>query len=94
MTRAILSFFRIMFWSMWKSRHGQEGRIEYAYMDGQHRKVFLNKDITWPSGLTVDTMRGRLYFCDSFRDTIESVDIFGGPESRKVLPYLALLCSD
>ncbi|CAH1393043.1 unnamed protein product [Nezara viridula] len=75
----------LMFWSMWKSRHGQEGRIEYAYMDGQNRKVFLNKDITWPSGLTVDTMRGRLYFCDSFRDTIESVDIFGGPESRKVI---------
>lgn len=71
----------LMYWSNWppgpplEDSKGQSGRIELAWLDGSHRKVLLDKDLIWPNGLTIDDEGQRIYWCDSYLLSIESMSL-------------------
>lgn len=74
-----------MYWSTWASQDNQ-GRIEYAFMDGTHKKVLVNSssgDTQWPSSLTIDYMAKKLYWCDPRTSVIERIGLDG--RDRQVL---------
>lgn len=52
-------------------------------MDGTHRKYIISSDTTAPSGLAIDKIEQRLYWCDMALDRIESSDLDG--TNRRVL---------
>lgn len=54
---------RLIYWSDW----GTEGRIERAWMDGQHREVII-EDLGWPNGLVIDKAEMKLYWIDAKRE--------------------------
>lgn len=51
-----------MFWSNWAGKAQDNGKIETAWMDGTHRKIFIDTGIHWPNGLTIDHIFGKLYW--------------------------------
>ncbi|XP_035692681.1 low-density lipoprotein receptor-related protein 4-like [Branchiostoma floridae] len=61
-----------LFWSDWSR---QKPRIERAVLSGEQRTELVNTDIGQPSGLVIG--ENRLYWADTFRDTIESCDLDG-----------------
>eukprot|EP00058_Branchiostoma_floridae_P017898 XP_002603387.1 hypothetical protein BRAFLDRAFT_80380 [Branchiostoma floridae] len=61
-----------LFWSDWSR---QKPRIERAVLSGEQRTELVNTDIGQPSGLVIGG--NRLYWADTFRDTIESCDLDG-----------------
>ena len=76
----------IMFWSDWpsgppvESENTSQGKIESAWLDGTHRSIIVSEHVMWANGLTVDGVENRLYWCDSYLQTIESIslDTFSG----------------
>lgn len=66
-----------MYWSDWSSGTSQTGKIEYAWMNGNHRKVLIASDLQWPNGLTIDYFSRKLYWCDAYLDKIEKVNLDG-----------------
>ena len=75
-----LSFYRIMYYSDW---HHSNPKIESMYMDGTNRKYIISSDVSAPSGLAIDKIEQRLYWCDMHLDTIESSNLDG--TNRRVL---------
>ncbi|XP_078695025.1 prolow-density lipoprotein receptor-related protein 1-like [Branchiostoma floridae x Branchiostoma belcheri] len=59
----------------WSDRGSQNPRIERAVLSGEQRTSVVKEDIVNPSGLVIDG--NRLYWADSYRDTIESCDLNG-----------------
>lgn len=75
----------LMYWSTWASQNNQ-GLIEYAYMDGTHKKVLVNsseRTSQWPSSLTIDYIAKKLYWCDPQTSLIERVGLDG--KGRQIL---------
>ncbi|XP_059475497.1 low-density lipoprotein receptor-related protein 1 isoform X2 [Neocloeon triangulifer] len=67
-----------MFWSDWsESQSLKPGRIEKAAMDGSQRQIFVNKNVKWPSGLTIDYTGKKLYWCDAHKNVIERINLDG-----------------
>ncbi|XP_056636916.1 low-density lipoprotein receptor-related protein 1 isoform X1 [Diorhabda sublineata] len=69
----------IMFWVEW----GPPARIETADMDGFKRKVLVDRDILWPTGLAIDYGTKRLYWADPKTMTVETV-LFDGSERHVI----------
>ena len=69
-----------MFYSDW---HPTKPKIESMYMDGTNRTYIITSDITSPSGLAIDKVEQRLYWCDMTLDRIESSDLSG--KNRRIL---------
>ncbi|KAJ8961610.1 hypothetical protein NQ314_005912 [Rhamnusium bicolor] len=67
----------IMYWAHWSDVFPEKGRIDMAQMDGKNRRIFLNANVHWPSGLAIDYVEKRLYWCDKHLKVIQSVDFFG-----------------
>ncbi|KAJ8974813.1 hypothetical protein NQ317_010540 [Molorchus minor] len=67
----------VMYWADWSSVYPEKGRIDMAQMDGNNRQIFLNANVHWPSGLAIDYVENRLYWCDKHLKRIQSVDFFG-----------------
>ena len=78
-----------MYWSDWPagltgketvfdSANQEKGVIEFAWLDGSNRNSFVVDDIVWANSLTIDSEKNRLYWCDSYLQTIESVNIETG----------------
>ncbi|KAL9703738.1 hypothetical protein quinque_007256 [Culex quinquefasciatus] len=67
----------LMYWSTW----GPDGRIEWAWMNGTERATLVQgvdgSPMIWPSGLVIDQVQKRLYWCDSRTGRIESVSLEG-----------------
>ncbi|PIK56419.1 putative low-density lipoprotein receptor-related protein 4 isoform X3 [Apostichopus japonicus] len=63
----------LIYWSDW----GTEGRIERAWMDGQHREVII-EDLGWPNGLVIDKAEMKLYWIDAKREQLECSNLDGG----------------
>ncbi|KAI8503928.1 hypothetical protein Bbelb_179960, partial [Branchiostoma belcheri] len=59
----------------WSDRGSQNPMIERAVLSGEQRTSVVKEDIVNPSGLVIDG--NRLYWADSYRDTIESCDLNG-----------------
>ncbi|XP_046386652.1 prolow-density lipoprotein receptor-related protein 1 isoform X2 [Ischnura elegans] len=72
-----------MYWSDWSSGASFNGKIEKAWMDGTNREVFVEDNLHWPNGLSLDYTAQKLYWCDAFLDKIESIGLDG--HNRKVV---------
>ena len=69
-----------MYWTDW----GKEPKIESAWMDGQRRKVLVQEDLGWPTGLCIDYVNGdRIYWSDLKEDVIETIK-YDGTDRRIV----------
>jgi low density lipoprotein receptor-related protein 5/6 len=64
---------RYMYWSDW----GEQARIERAGMDGSHRTILHDTDLTWPNGITIDYENQKLYWVDASLDTLECSSVDG-----------------
>ena len=80
-----------MYWSDWPpgltgkettfdSASQEKGIIESAWLDGSNRSPFVQHDVVWANGLTIDSQKGRLFWCDSYLQTLESVNIESGSD--------------
>ncbi|KAL9950472.1 hypothetical protein ACROYT_G042970 [Oculina patagonica] len=69
-----------MFWS----DLGNQAKIEKCAMNGNStsRQVLVNRDIVWPTGLTIDYSDERIWWVDARLGTVESTDLNG--RDRKV----------
>lgn len=51
------------------------GKIERAWLNGDHRETLVSDNVVWPSGLTFDFSRDILYWCDTFLEVIEQINL-------------------
>ncbi|XP_063629184.1 prolow-density lipoprotein receptor-related protein 1-like [Cydia splendana] len=93
----------VMYWSVWASSSTPKGSIETAAMDGSGRRVLVSEELHWPNGLVVQSDEQMLYWCDTFLNKIESLDlasnkrttIISAPSVDLQKPYgLALIDGD
>lgn len=80
----------MMYWSDWSSSNALNGKIETAWMNGDQRKVFVDTELQWPNGLTIDYFNRKLYWCDSYLDKIERISLSG--IDREVSSNNAFVC--
>lgn len=80
----------MMYWSDWSSSNAQNGKIETAWMNGDQRKVFVDTELQWPNGLTIDYFNRKLYWCDSYLNKIERISLSG--IDREVSSNNAFVC--
>jgi low-density lipoprotein receptor-related protein 1B len=79
-----------MYWSDWsESQTAKTGKIERASMDGTGRQVFIETDLKWPNGLSLDMAGKKLYWCDAYFNKIERISLDGS--QREVLNIFSLL---
>ena len=69
-----------MFWS----DVGLVPKIEVANLDGSGRKALVKSKLFWPTGLAIDTVTDRLYWCDMKENEVETV-FTDGTDRRVVL---------
>lgn len=50
-----------MYWTDW----GYNPRIERADMDGNNRRVIIDKNLGWPNGIVVDKRSEKLIWADA-----------------------------
>ncbi|KAF5294103.1 hypothetical protein FQR65_LT10927 [Abscondita terminalis] len=67
----------IMYWADWSHMSPGNGSIQRAWMNGQNQEIFLQQNVDWPTGLTLDFVGKKLYWCDAHLRRIESVDFDG-----------------
>ncbi|XP_014241482.1 low-density lipoprotein receptor-related protein 1 [Cimex lectularius] len=73
-----------MYWSEWDVNMTNDASIMFANMDGSHRSVFVKGGLMLPSGLTIDELWSRLYWCDAKLNQIEYV-LLNNPAVRGVV---------
>lgn len=70
---------RAMYWSVWASMSGGAGsRIETARLDGSARRVAVTGALHWPNGLALTADATQLYWCDTYLDKIERLELATG----------------
>lgn len=57
-------------------------------MDGTGRQVFVDTDLKWPNGLSLDMPGKKLYWCDAYFNKIERINLDG---SQREVPNIILL---
>ncbi|XP_063218358.1 prolow-density lipoprotein receptor-related protein 1 [Bacillus rossius redtenbacheri] len=67
----------LMYWTDWANVGTQNGKIESAWMDGTHKKMFVKTGLQWPNGLSIDYGAKKLYWCDALFDKIERISLDG-----------------
>ena len=60
----------------WGGR-GVSQKIEQANMDGSARTTLVSSGVHWVNSLAMDYQKRLLYWCDSYLDKIERVDLQG-----------------
>jgi len=60
---------------MYWSEVGEDRKIEVANMDGGERRLLVRRGLYYPNGLTLDGNKNRLYWVDSFFETVEYYDL-------------------
>ena len=82
-----------LFWSNWNNMEAavmmtsglpqqtSAGSIVWSWMDGSEPEVLLDFDLQWPNGLTFDPVSSMLYWCDTFLNRIERLNLTGLLES-------------
>ncbi|XP_040181351.1 low-density lipoprotein receptor-related protein 1-like isoform X2 [Rana temporaria] len=63
----------LMYWS----EIGTESQIEQAGMDGSQRKILVNTQLGWPTGLALDLLSWRIYWSDEKFHAIGSANLDG-----------------
>lgn len=73
--------YRFMYWTDW----GENPKIESAWMDGERRKVLVQEDLGWPTGLCIDYMNDdRIYWSDLKDNIVETIK-YDGTDRRIVV---------
>ncbi|KAK6165881.1 hypothetical protein SNE40_022703 [Patella caerulea] len=67
-----------LFWT----DQGMHAKIERSNLDGTNRTVLVDDNIIWPNGLAIDYFNDRIYWADTKKYTIESVDVNGNDRRR------------
>lgn len=62
---------------------GVNPRIESASLQGIDRLIIASTDLVWPSGITVDCLADKLYWCDAKQSVIETASLDGS--KRRIL---------
>ncbi|CAG9131327.1 unnamed protein product [Plutella xylostella] len=73
----------MMYWSVWAGATGSRARLEAADMAGGGRRTLVAERLHWPNGLVIDLEKQHLYWCDTYLDKIERVELVGG--ARRVV---------
>ena len=60
---------------MYWCNRGVDHKIEVANMDGDDRRVLVRRGLYYPNGLTLDDTNNRLYWVDSYFDSLEYYDL-------------------
>ncbi|XP_046845286.1 low-density lipoprotein receptor-related protein 5-like [Xenia sp. Carnegie-2017] len=68
-----------LFWTDW----GVNATIERCDLDGSNRVILVSRNIVLPHGITLDLNTRRVYWIESWYDTISSMDYDG--RNRKVI---------
>lgn len=68
--------FRTLYFTDW-GRFGTSGKIFRTTMAGSLKKAIIDKDLSQPSGLTIDFEEKMLYWSDAVREKIEKSDLNG-----------------
>lgn len=61
---------------------GINPRIESSSLQGTGRLVIVSSDLAWPSGITIDYLTDKLYWCDAKKSVIEMADLDGSKRRR------------
>ncbi|XP_025833299.1 low-density lipoprotein receptor-related protein 4 [Agrilus planipennis] len=72
----------LMYFSDW----GGKPKIERSFLDGSGRKVLIVDELRYPTGLTLDYEKKRLYWSDYYLDRIESSDLNGQNRIQLIHP--------
>lgn len=59
--------------------------IKIAGMDGKNSSIFINKNLIYPTSLTIDYPNNRLYWLDKKKRIIESIRLDGTDRRVSVL---------
>lgn len=78
----------VMFWADWSNMSPEKGRIDTAQMDGKKRRIFLNTNIHWPSGLAIDYQVKRLYWTDKHLRMIQSINYDGSDRKTETVSHV------
>ncbi|XP_004476224.2 pro-epidermal growth factor isoform X2 [Dasypus novemcinctus] len=67
-----------LFWT----EMGINPRIESSSLQGFGRLVVASSDLVWPSGITIDYLTDKLYWCDAKQSVIEMANLDGSKRQR------------
>lgn len=62
---------------------GVNPRIDSSSLDGFDRWVIASTGLVWPSGIALDYLADKLYWCDAKRAVVESANLDGS--GRRIL---------
>ena len=63
---------------------GINPRIESSSLRGIGRLVIASSGLVWPSGITIDFLTDKLYWCDAKQSVIEMANLDGSKRQRLV----------
>lgn len=78
--RSIILYKNLLFFADW----GHSARIERSLLDGSERKVIVNSDLGFPTGLAIDFETRKLFWADALHDRVETSD-FNGKKRNKII---------
>ena len=85
-TAGLLQFIVLIFFTIrklfWVDR-GYPPKLESSNVDGSGRKDLVKDEMIWPNGLALDYPNKRIYWTDTKKRTIETVDYSGN--DRKIV---------
>lgn len=61
---------------------GINPRIESSSLQGIGRLVIASSELAWPSGITIDFLTDKLYWCDAKQSVIEMANLDGSKRQR------------
>lgn len=71
---------------LWFADWGHHARIERILLDGSDRKVIVNTELGFPTGLAIDFLAKKLFWADALHERVEMCD-FDGKKRTKIIMH-------